>query len=203
MPRAAPSTILLPNGRKGSVVRALVVYESVYGNTRVVAEAIAQGAGDGARVRPVSTVGPEDLEGCELLVVGGPTHMHGMTTRRSRELAAEAARERGPVEPDAHADSEPGLRTWLHTLADGHGMRVAAFDTRLDSSPLVTGQASHGIARRLRRHGYELLASESFLVSESEGPLVTGELDRARRWGAELAARAAARPGSASLTSVS
>lgn len=183
---------------------ALVVYESVYGNTRAVAEAIGKGIGD-ALVLPVSEVSPEQARSCRLLVVGGPTHMHGMTTKRSRELAAEAARHDGEVEVEAHADSEPGLRTWLHTLPGGDGIAAAAFDTRLDSSPLLTGRASHGVATRLRRRGYELLGSESFLVSASEGPLVTGELERARRWGAALAAELAARaprPASSRLASV-
>lgn len=179
-------------------MRALVVYESVYGNTRAVAEAIAQGLG-GARARPVSEVSPEELAQCDLLVVGGPTHMHGMTTRRSRELAAEVAREEGGVDVDEHADSEPGLRAWLHMLGDGEGRPAAAFDTRLDSSPLWTGRASHGIRTRLRRRGYALLESESFLVSQSEGPLAPGELARARSWGAELTARAAGHPSSRGL----
>ena len=184
---------------------ALVVYESVYGNTRIVAEAIARGIGD-ALARPVSEVQYADAAGCELLVVGGPTHMHGMTTKRSRELAAEAARNDGEVEVESHADSEPGLRTWLHTLPTGDGVAAAAFDTRLDSSPFLTGRASHGVATRLRRRGYALLGSESFLVSESEGPLVAGEVERAQRWGAslaaELAARAQNRPSSSLLASV-
>jgi flavodoxin len=65
-------------------VNALVVYESIYGNTRAVAEAIAEGLG-GAVVRSVHEA---DASGpVELLVVGGPTHMHGMTTSFSRLLA--------------------------------------------------------------------------------------------------------------------
>ncbi len=168
---------------------ALVVYESVYGNTHKVAEAIAEGLAAGAFA--VSQIGPEDVSGLDLLVVGGPTHMHGMTTKRSRELAAEVARQDGEVDVDEHADSEPGLRTWLRTLPDGNGRPAAAFDTRLDSSPFLTGRASHGISSRLRRRGYDVLAFQSFLVSQSEGPLAPGELERARRWGAELAALAA------------
>ncbi len=85
------------------------------------------------------------------------------------------------------ATKPPGLRVWLRDLQRGDGAHAAAFDTRLDRSPLVTGVAARGIARRLRRHGYDLLGCESFLVSDNEGPLEHGELDRAHIWGAELA----------------
>ncbi len=169
-------------------MNALVVYESVYGNTRAVADAIAHGLSS-ASLCPVSQVTNQDIARCDLLVVGGPTHMHGMTTKRSRELAAEMARADGKFPVDEHADVEPGLRSWLQTLTAGPGTSVAAFDTRLEGSPLMTGMASHGIARRLRRKGFELVASESFLVASSEGPMAPGELERARQWGADLAAR--------------
>lgn len=170
-------------------MNALVVYESVYGNTRAVAEAIAAGLND-ACVCPVSRARAAELSRCGLLVVGGPTHVHGMTTKRSRELAAEMARADGRFEVDPDADAEPGLRSWLQELpAGGDGPPVAAFDTRLEGSPLVTGMASHGIARRLRRRGFVLLEAESFIVAASEGPMLPGELDRARAWGTELAVR--------------
>jgi hypothetical protein len=65
--------------------------------------------------------------------------------------------------------------------------RAATFDMRLDRSPWLTGVAARGIARRIRRHGLDVVATESFLVEDSEGPLVEGELDRARAWGEELA----------------
>ena len=72
---------------------AIVVYESVYGNTRAVAEAIAEGLGD-ALLTPVHEA-PGQVGGYELLVVGGPTHMHGMATRSSRQAAVDAVQEDG------------------------------------------------------------------------------------------------------------
>lgn len=167
-------------------MNALVVYESVYGNTRAVAEAIADGLGDGAAVVSVHEAATS-APGADLLIVGGPTHMHGLATERSRKMAAAAAHEDGGISIEADATSEPGLRQWLHELSDRKDARAAAFDTRLDKSPWLTGVASHAIAKRLRRHGYEVVGSESFLVEDSEGPLEQGELDRARAWGAELA----------------
>jgi flavodoxin len=166
-------------------VTALVVYESIYGNTRAVAEAVAEGIG-GATVLPVHEAANPAAD-TELLVAGGPTHMHGLTTTRSRQMATEAVHEDGGAQLETGATNEPGLRAWLADLPEGAGARAAAFDTRLDRSPWLTGVASRGIAKRLRRRGYEVLATESFLVEDSEGPLADGELDRARQWGAELA----------------
>jgi hypothetical protein len=76
---------------------------------------------------------------------------------------------------------------WLRELPSGDGSLAAAFDTRLDRSPWLSGAASRGIARRLRDHGYEVLGTESFLVQHNEGPLEDAELERARAWGDWLA----------------
>lgn len=166
-------------------MKAVVVYESVYGNTHAVAEAVADGLG-GAEVVPVHR-SSELIGEADLLVVGGPTHMHGLATTRSRQMAIEAVHEDGGAHLEPDAASEPGLRTWLRDLPQSAGARAAAFDTRLDKSPWLTGVASRGIAKRLRGHGYDVVATESFLVEDSEGPLADGELDRARAWGTELA----------------
>ena len=163
---------------------ATVVYESVYGNTRAIAEAIAEGLGD-AEVVPVFEAAERVLE-TDLLVVGGPTHMHGLTTTQSRHMAVEAVHEDGGhVEPGAART--PGLRAWLRDLAIEDGTMAAAFDTRADKSPWLTGAASHGIANRLRHRGCDVVGRQSFLVEDSDGPLAAGELDRAREWGRSLA----------------
>jgi hypothetical protein len=164
---------------------ALVVYESVYGNTRAIAEAIAEGIG-GADVAAVHEA-PGRPEGIDLLVVGGPTHMHGLATTRTRQMGADAVKEDGAGHVEPGATEEPGLRTWLAALPDATGARAATFDTRLDRSPWLTGVASRGIAKRLRHRGYEIVDRDSFLVEESEGPLAPGELQRAREWGRTLA----------------
>jgi hypothetical protein len=171
-------------------VKAIVTYESVYGNTRQVAEGIAQGLGRSAEVKVVGLHELDDAEAAaaDLLVVGGPTHMHGLSTSASRKMAVQAAEEED-VEVEPGAAEGPGLRGWLKGIS-GDGKAAAAFDTRLDRSPTVTGVAARGIARRLRRRGFELLGDhESFLVEDSEGPLVDGELERARAWGAALGER--------------
>jgi len=164
---------------------AIVVYESVYGNTRAIAEAVADGLGS-VPVLPVHEAA-EQSGTVDLLVVGGPTHMHGLATARSRRLAAEGVHEDGAGHVEPGATEEPGLRSWLRDLPPSAAHSVAAFDTRLDKAPWMTGVAARGIARRLRRHGFDVVATESFLVEDSEGPLEKGELDRARAWGAKLA----------------
>jgi Flavodoxin domain len=165
---------------------AIVVYESVYGNTRQVAEAVAAGLGEARVLSVQEAVG--HVSTADLLIVGGPTHIHGMTTSRSRSAAAQKA---DPNAGSAMAD-EPGLRDWLADLPRIINAQAAAFDTRLHGSSLLTGSASHGIARRLRRHGYRVVGTASFVVTEGEGPLAEGELERAREWGAQLAKSQAA-----------
>jgi Flavodoxin len=162
-----------------------VVYESMYGNTRAVAQAIAEGLGD-AEVLSVQEAAARE-HAADLLVVGAPTHVHGIATKRSRQMAAEAVHEDGEAHLEPGATDEPGLRAWLRDLPDGEQAMAAAFDTRLDKSPWLTGVASRGIGKRLRRGGYDVIDQESFLVEDSEGPLAEGELDRAREWGRKLA----------------
>jgi hypothetical protein len=173
-------------------MKALVVYESMYGNTHAVADAVAQGLASAADVDvlPVHAAGsvPGDVD---LLVVGGPTHMHGLTTAMSRKMAVSAGKEDAAhVEPGA--TEEPSLREWLRDL-DTRGAKAAAFDTRGDARAALTGSAARGIARRLRRRGCDVVDIQSFLVADAEGPLEEGELDRARDWGATLAAGNGAR----------
>ena len=136
----------------------------------------------------VAAVGEVDgaLDGTDLVVVGGPTHAHGMARPSTRHAAAEAADKEGS---DLHVDADaegPGLREWfdetetLPTLG-------AAFDTRAGAPPLLTGRASKGIAKRLRHHRCELIVEpESFIVTK-ENELADDELAHARWWGGQLA----------------
>ena len=172
-------------------MRALVIYESMYGNTRVVASNIADGLRGTYEVTlvPVAAATADLIAQADLLVVGAPTHMHGLSTASSRQLARKAAAkpESGlTLDPDADGLA---LRDWLGGLAGGHGL-AAAFDTRLAGAPVLTGRASRGISRLLRRHGYRLITPpESFVVTKLN-TLIDGEPSRARAWGEALAAAA-------------
>jgi hypothetical protein len=110
-----------------------------------------------------------------------------MSSDRSRQAAIDGV---GDGEGDLGLDDAargPGLRDWLDGLEQGHG-RAAAFDTRVDVPAAFSGRASRGIAKRLRRHGYDLaVAPESFLV-DKQNRLLPGEADRATAWAAALGA---------------
>jgi hypothetical protein len=172
-------------------MRALVVVESVFGNTRrialEVAHGLARGLGESGQVR-IADVGdpPEVVAGIDLLVVGGPTHAFAMTRMSTRRSAAEQLG--GGAQP-----AETGLREWLAALGQAPtGARAAAFDTRMDR-PRLPGSAAAGAARRLRRLGYDLVARpETFRVTGTQGPLIEGELERARAWGIDVARAATA-----------
>lgn len=173
-------------------MRALIVYESMYGNTRTVADAIAAGLAETCEVRVVRAgdVTAGMLDGVDLLVVGGPTHAWSMSRRRTRQGALQAAHKPGS---DLHL--EPGVegigvREWLRTLDRHFGLAAAAFDTRMPGPPFLTGRASKAIARRLKDRWYRLVvAPESFRVSKTN-ELLPGEDARARTWGEQVAAAA-------------
>lgn len=172
-------------------MKAIVVYESMFGDTRQIAEAVGDGlAGEyEVSVVPVGKIAADQLAGADLLVVGGPTHVRGMSRPRTREGAVEQA-----AKPDSHLTLEPeaagyGLREWLATLT-GAPKHAAAFDTRIQMSAVITGRAAPKIAHSLKRSGCQLIAEpESFLVTK-ETTLVAGERERARAWGQTLAAGA-------------
>jgi hypothetical protein len=172
-------------------MRALVVYESMYGNTHVIASNIADGLHGTYEVTlvPVANATADLIAEADLLVVGAPTHMHGLPTVSSRQHAREAAAKPESsltLDPDADGTA---LRDWLSGLAGGHAL-AAAFDTRLAGPPALTGRASRGISKLLTRHGYRLaVPPESFLVTKLN-TLVDGESSRARRWGEALATAA-------------
>ena len=174
-------------------MQIVVVYESIYGNTAAVAQAIAEGLQALGDV-DVRAVGDEAIA-ADMLVVGAPTHAHGLPssmTRKAIETAAEDAEAKG--EP---LDYQPtaGIRKFLDRLPEGNGAAMACFDTRFDTSRILTGSAAKTMAHKLARRGYRIVAEpESFFVLDSEGPLKDGELDRARRWGASLGATAGASP---------
>ena len=170
-------------------MRAVVVYESMYGNTHMVAEAIGAGLSTvfDVNVVPVAQASLEVLADADLVVVGGPTHAHGMSRPSTRKAAVEAANKPVgglTVEPDALG---PGLRDWFGSLGR-YPVKAAAFDTRVHGPAALTGRASKGVARLLREHGFDVAAEpESFLVTKQDR-LEPQETARAREWGTRLAA---------------
>lgn len=170
-------------------MQAVVVYESMYGNTRSIAEAIARELN--ATAVPVKDATSEQISSADLVVVGAPTHAWSMSRPSTRKAAADGAAKPGSVltlEPGA---TGTGVREWLAE----HGAQVrnaAVFDTRLRGPGILTGRASRHIARQLRRsHASVISSPQSFLVTKAN-QLAPGQQDRARAWAATLA-RAATR----------
>lgn len=162
-------------------MKAIVVYESLWGNTAAVAKAIAEGIGpDVPAVPPDEAVGPL-LEGVDLIVAGSPVLAFNLPTEQIRESIR---KDPGPKAPQPADLSHPSLRSWLDELPSGTG-RYAAFETRVRFS--IRG-ATSTIAGKLQEAGYTRLAEDArFIVKGKYGPLRDGELDRARAWGAKLA----------------
>lgn len=166
-------------------MHALVVYESMWGNTEMVARAIAEGI---ARVCPVEVVevekAPEE-PGSEvsLIVVGGPTHAFSMSKPATRTEAHHRGATKG--------SDTIGIREWLDALPAGpHPPQVVAtFDTKVSRVKRLPGSAAKTAAKVAGKHGYPRADhAHSFLVTGAEGPLADGELERAVEWGQHLAA---------------
>jgi hypothetical protein len=165
--------------------RALVVYESMWGNTAQIAEAISDGLGTSVDVSvvEVSQAPPAPDADITLVVTGGPTHAFSMTRASTR---ADALRQGA----SQHA-ADLGLREWLTGLPERPpGQQLVTFDTRVNKVRHLPGSAAKSAGRVARQHGYPKFApSVSFYVADVSGPLLDGEKTRATEWGRQLAAR--------------
>ena len=147
-------------------MNALVLYDSKFGNTEQIAETIALAFQEAVSTRLAAIEDVPSLEaalvGVDILVIGGPTHVHGI--------------------------SAP-LRHMVESLGDESlkDVRTAAFDTRLHGMKVVTGSAAVRLGRLLRRRGAWLVVPPaSFIVEGREGPLQPGEVEHANAWAAEV-----------------
>jgi hypothetical protein len=157
----------------------LIVYESFWGNTETVARAVADGIDGPVEVVDVGKA-PSAVPGdVDLLVVGGPTHAFGMTRATTRHDAVNQGGE--------PSHEETGIREWLAALTTVPGLDVATFDTRAAAVRRLPGSAARGAARTVsHKHLGHVVDSESFYVEGTPGPLLEGEVERARAWGRTL-----------------
>jgi len=145
-------------------MNTLIVYDSQFGNTEHIVQAIANALSDYGKVRTVRAehTHPLELEGVDLLLLGCPTQAW---------------------------NASPVMRSFLgyaSTEVLGN-VTVACFDTRFDRSPLLTGSAARKMTNRLHKMGIQrLLPRESFFVEGTQGPLKSGELERAANWARRL-----------------
>jgi hypothetical protein len=165
-----------------NAMHTLIVFESMFGNTELIARAIAEGMSARIPVEVVEVgvapaeIGPE----VALLVVGGPTHAFGMSRPQTREDATKQAL--------GHVVSQgQGIREWLSGLTRLAPVPAAAFDTRV-SKGWVPGSAARAAKKRLHAMGFtDSAATRSFYVQGVPGPLAEGQTASARQWGEELA----------------
>lgn len=157
-------------------MKILIIYDSFFGNTEKIAMAIGEGIGNEKEVMVVKVQNfkKEQLDGIDLLVVGSPTRAFSQS---------------------------PDIKEFLQSIPAGSlkGVKGAAFDTRVDAEATKSGflkfmiklfgYADKNIVAGLKKAGCDLIfPSRGFIVTESEGPLKEGELDKAKEWGAILRA---------------
>ncbi len=146
-------------------MKNLVIYDSQFGNTEKIAQAIAESIS--ASAVKVSNINNSSLDGLDILVVGSPT-------QGGRATAA--------------------LNSFLEQIPAGklEGVKVAAFDTRLDEKDVnfalkllikTIGYAAPKIVKILvSKGGKEIIPSEGFIVKGKSGPLADGEIERSKEW---------------------
>jgi hypothetical protein len=159
-------------------VKAIVVYESHWGNTAAVARAIAEGIGPEARALSTAEAAGPALADADLIVAGAP--LLGFSLPTEPMVTGLANEIKAPAPADL---SHPTMRSWLEGLPKGNA-RAAAFETRIWWSPGSAAKAALGM---LEKAGYGPIAKpQRFIVTGRYGPLKDGELERAKTWGAEL-----------------
>jgi hypothetical protein len=161
-------------------MHAVIVFESIWGNTELIGREIASGLGGVTTDVVDAATAPEALAAdVDLLIVGGPTHAFSMSTERTREAAKQQGATRIPAR---------GIREWIASAeSPRRAIPVATFDTRV-VSPRLPGSAAKKAMKRLVALGFRPVAApETFGVHGYSGPVADGELERAGRWGAELA----------------
>lgn len=140
-------------------MKTLVIYDSGFGNTKQIAEKIAETLG-GTSLK-VQDFKKESLSGINLLIVGSP--INGWM----------------PL---------PSITNFSNSLGDEDlkGKKATAFDTRVKL--FIHGDAKNKIAKGLERAGADILTkAEAFYVKGTNGPLLEGELERATDWAKKLA----------------
>jgi flavodoxin I len=144
-------------------MKALIIYDSLYGNTEQIAKAIGQGMGGEVKVARVGEAGPGEIGAYDLLVIGSPTQGGKHTV---------------------------AMKAFLDNLAPDalQKKRAAVFDTRIKTKLVkIFGYAAGRMADALVGKGVGLVApAEGFLVKGTKGPLVEGELERAAAWGKKV-----------------
>jgi flavodoxin len=139
-------------------MNVLIIFDSNFGNTKKLAETIAEKFGMDTRVLHVSDYNARELKDVKLIIVGSPVNGWRPTDK---------------------------IRNFLAGFSEGQlkGIKAASFDTKMKS--FIAGDASKKISRKLKKAGAEIIVEpQSFIVKGSKGPLFEGEIEKAERWAA-------------------
>jgi len=178
-------------------MRVLVVFESMFGNTQQIAEAVCGGLrtrGATVELLEVSSSPHAVPDGVDGFVLGGPTHARGMSRPGTREAADRMTYEGLP----APVSQGSGIREWIERTQLPPRLPFACFDTRARGPRLLSGSAARAAHAVLAGSGHApVIPPESFLVVKTGDDgvhhLVPGEAERARAWGETVAAHLRAR----------
>jgi len=146
-------------------MKAIVIYDSQWGNTEKIAQAIGRGIEGDVKVVKVLDAGTEDIADCPLVFIGSPTQGGRQTTAVKNFM--------DKISPDMMKDK-----------------RFAAFDTRLKNIMVrMFGFAAPRIGEAIKEKGGNVAAQpEGFFVKSTKGPLLEGEEERAAAWAKSLVA---------------
>ncbi len=140
-------------------MKTLIVFDSMYGNTELIAKAVAEGISGEVKVLKVTDTGSSDIDEADLLIAGSPT---------------QGGRQTKPMEAFLNGISGKIKRT----------TSIAVFDTRMPAKWVkIFGFAAGKLADYFKKEGFELvIAPEPFMVESAKGPLKEGERERAIAW---------------------
>ena len=167
---------------------AIVVYESIWGNTATLAQAIGRGLGPKTQVLSTSEATPDVVAEAGLLVLGAPVHSYNRPEFVTIQVGRDPEDE---VEGAAPGSEFVLMRDWIRGLR-GPAVPVAVFEIRIGELPGEGG--AREVLKALAEGGWDLVVPAASFQMESHpispGPggwINSAELDRARAWGASLA----------------
>lgn len=137
-------------------MKTIVIYDSVFGNTKQIAESIASHLGENTKIQSIDQLSVEDWQDSELLIIGSPINGWRPTEK---------------------------IKKWLSSLSNQSlmGKKVASFDTRVKL--FIHGDAANQISKELQKAGAKTIVDpQAFFVAGSKGPLLPGEIDKAKLW---------------------
>lgn len=139
-------------------MKSLIIYDSFFGNTKLIAQTIGKELGEETRIVHVSEFQESMLQGLDLLVIGSP--ILGWKPSENTQK-------------------------FLNSLPELNGLKICTFDTRMNI--IIHGDATKKMSERLVSLGGNMVVTpQSFCVSGKEGPLAKGELEKAKELGKKL-----------------